>query len=191
MSLFTENILSKSALEAITENTPRGMEKTASRVLFEYAESMERITHYDFFICHAKIDETMILGLIQIMKKKGFNCYVDWINDPRLSRLQVTPETARLLKKRIRESTCLLYAFTEGSTHSKWMPWELGIKDGHNGKVLICPITKQVKDGFADQEYLGLYPYLTVHGYSLLPDLKYLEVNNLDKSTRSLVDWMK
>ena len=42
---------------------------------------------------------------------------------------------------------------------SKWMPWELGYFDGHNGNVAIFPILKDRKSTFVAQEYLGIYPH--------------------------------
>lgn len=190
MSLLTESMLIKSANEAIRDKSTRGMEKTASQVISEYNTAADRFTQFHFFICHAKIDEKLILGLIHILNQKGFSTYVDWINDPCLDRGQVTAETAKVLKRRIESSNCLLYAFTDNSSHSKWMPWELGIKDGHNGKVVICPIKSQEVEEFRGQEYLGIYPYLDITTYSLLPDLKYLKVIKLDNTQISLQDWM-
>jgi hypothetical protein len=44
------------------------------------------------------------------------------------------------------------------------MPWELGYSDGFHGRIAIVPITDQeiASEGYNGQEYLGLYPYVTV-----------------------------
>jgi hypothetical protein len=38
------------------------------------------------------------------------------------------------------------------------MRWELGFKDGHNGRVAILPIVDQSATNFDGQEFIGLYP---------------------------------
>jgi len=190
VGLLTERLLFDSTVKVIREESERGFEKTASEAIIENNEKMKKVAQYDFFICHAKVDGNLILGLIRLLKEKGYSAYVDWIDDPLLDRTNVTPKTAKVLKQRIRASRCLLYAFTENSEHSKWMPWELGIKDGHNGKVLITPITKQLVSTYSGQEYLGLYPYLTVFGSKEYPNLNYFELQNIDGTKPSLHDWM-
>lgn len=44
------------------------------------------------------------------------------------------------------------------------MPWELGFSDGLHGRVAIVPVTDQqeTSEAFQGQEYLGIYPYLTL-----------------------------
>lgn len=87
--------------------------------------------------------------------------YVDWIDDPQLGRDSVTPETADLLRVRMRYSTSLVFATSEESPKSKWMPWELGFFDGIGPKnIAILPIVKTEGEPFSGQEYLGLYPLI-------------------------------
>lgn len=74
-----------------------------------------------------------------------------------MDRKSVSPETARIIRGRIRNSMGTAYISTSNSTSSKWCPWELGVADGLKGKVCILPV---MDSSFIGQEYLGLYPYL-------------------------------
>lgn len=56
---------------------------------------------------------------------------------------------------------CLLYATSENSSLSKWMPWETGLMDGMKGRVAICPLMEDSNNNFNGQEYLSLYPFLS------------------------------
>ena len=65
---------------------------------------------------------------------------------------------------RMDNSKCLFFAFSENTEASKWMPWECGYFDGKVGRVAICPIIKGHNpiDEYQGQEFLGLYPYITI-----------------------------
>ena len=63
----------------------------------------------------------------------------------------------------MKHCTCLLFATTKNSTDSKWMPWELGLKDGQNGLVAILPVVQDKTERYSGQEYLGIYPYIDIH----------------------------
>lgn len=52
----------------------------------------------------------------------------------------------------------MLYAISNHSDDSKWMPWELGYFDGINGRIGIVPITQNSEDNLTGSEYLSLYP---------------------------------
>jgi hypothetical protein len=41
------------------------------------------------------------------------------------------------------KSASLLYAVSDNSSESKWMPWELGYSDALHGRVAVVPITDQ------------------------------------------------
>ncbi|QUP55481.1 hypothetical protein GO998_12570 [Ralstonia syzygii] len=91
----------------------------------------------------------------------GYKVYVDWIHDRHLSRDSVTKETAHVLRLRMQSSKSLFFATTASSSASRWMPWELGFKDGHNRKAAILPVSQTDSNSFAGQEYLGIYPYVS------------------------------
>ncbi|MCG2462385.1 hypothetical protein K8352_16610 [Flavobacteriaceae bacterium F89] len=88
--------------------------------------------------------------------------YVDWIEDPKLSRANVTKDTAVVLQARMKQCKALLYAFSENATNSKWMPWELGYFDGIKGTVAVLPISRTSKSSFQGSEYLGIYYFIQI-----------------------------
>jgi hypothetical protein len=137
--------------------------KSAASVLNEKVESSASVSQFDIFLSHSFSDQILILGIWLTLEDMGYRVYVDWIYDRHLGRHNVTKETAELLRERMRNSKCLFYATTENSSSSKWMPWELGYKDGHSGKCAILPISQhQSTNTYRGQEYLGIYPYVTV-----------------------------
>lgn len=116
-------------------------------------------TIFDVFISHSYEDADVIAGVKAIIERSGLSAYVDWIEDAQLDRSQVSSATADQLRKRMDKCRFLLFATSNASPRSKWMPWELGYFDGlKRGQVGIFPIVKQAGDHFQGQEYLGLYP---------------------------------
>ena len=92
----------------------------------------------------------------------GYSVYVDWIEDPKLSRAHVTRDTALHLQARMKQCKSLIYAFSENLTNSKWMPWELGYFDGIKGTAAVLPVSKTSKANFQGTEYLGIYYYIQI-----------------------------
>lgn len=119
---------------------------------------------FDIFLSHSYHDKAIIPPLKEELENFGFSVYVDWIVDKFLSREQVNKKTAEILQKRMKQSKCLVYATSQNSEDSKWMPWELGYFDGIKDKmVAILPIKKSTndfQDNFKGREYLGLYHYI-------------------------------
>lgn len=133
------------------------------RVRDELKRLAESQGQFDIFLSQRQLDAEIVKVLYDDITSMGYRVYVDWITDRELDRNQVNIETAAALRKRLREAKCLLYVATAGSIDSKWMPWELGFKDGHSNKVAILPIAASdvTSDSYRGQEYLGLYPYVT------------------------------
>jgi len=124
----------------------------------KFSESRE----YDIFLSHSYLDKDEIVSIISIIEDLGFSVYIDWIEDKQLDRSEVTQETADILRKRMNQCKSLLFATSQNSPDSKWMPWELGYFDGLKGKVAILPIVDEANQNeYAGQEYLGLYYYVT------------------------------
>ena len=117
---------------------------------------------YDIFLSHSSSDAGLVAGLKLELEDLGFLVYVDWIEDPKLSRANVTKETALILQGRMKQCSALLYAFSENAASSKWMPWELGYFDGIKGTVAVLPISKTSKSSFKGSEYLGIYYYIEI-----------------------------
>ena len=124
---------------------------------------------YDIFLSHSKLDEELVLGIKISLEEMGYSVYIDWIDDKQLDRRQVNTNTAQTLKNRMNKSKSLIFVTTENSIRSIWMPWELGYFDGHKGRVAILPIKKNNNDTeYKGQEYLGIYPYITIDGFNKL-----------------------
>jgi TIR domain len=118
---------------------------------------------YDIFLSHCFRDKTLTDGLVEQFESLGFTVYLDWREDPKLDRSRVNRDTAEVLRKRLETSSALFYVPSENSSGSKWMPWELGYMDGKKGTAAILPVSKSERaDDYEGQEYLGLYPYVTV-----------------------------
>lgn len=123
-------------------------------------ESVAR-ARYDYFLCHAKLDERLIKAIRDRLTARGYAVYVDWIDDAHLDRESVSAQTAETLRRRMDSSDALLFVSTQASTKSAWMPWELGYFDGSKGPehIGIVPIINtQSSRPHQGQEYLDLYP---------------------------------
>jgi len=121
--------------------------------------------NFDIFLSHSYQDKEIIPALKNELENMGYSVYVDWISDGCISRNKdINKETALILQKRMKQSKCLIYATSDNSQQSRWMPWELGYFDGIKDKMVgILPIKRYVnnfQDDFKGEEYLGLYYYI-------------------------------
>jgi len=131
---------------------------------------------FDIFLSHAYRDARVIAGVKRLIEDEGLSVYVDWIEDVQLDRESVTPGTASILRQRMQHCGHLVFASSEASPKSRWMPWELGYFDGlRQGHISIFPLVQQPGDQFKGQEYLGLYPafeLITIDGINRLATLQ-------------------
>lgn len=162
MALFSYDDLTRNRVTASMESYDRLYENR----LFKTANSIyvSEYDSYDIFLSHSYNDRAIIPALKAELEKLGYKVYVDWIDDKLLSRDNVSKDTAKVLQKRMKQSKCLIYATSENSSSSRWMPWELGYFDGIKDKMVgILPIKKygnNFRDDFKGEEYLGLYYYI-------------------------------
>lgn len=155
MALFKESaVRSRAAV-----GTP--VFESASSMLTKKAVASSTVEQFDIFLSHSFDDKDIVYGIWLLLEDMGYKVYVDWIQDRNLSRDKVTKETAEVLRVRMRNSKSLFFATSSNSSSSKWMPWELGFKDGHNKKAAILPIIQTDAQDYFGQEYLGIYPYIT------------------------------
>lgn len=162
MALFTE-----SAVRARARREMANFSKSASAVLVEHIEKQAAEKSWDIFLSHAYLDREMLSGTVLSIEDLGYSVYIDWREDPKLDRTQVTPATAGILRERMRSSKCLFFSVTPSATESAWMKWELGWKDGQNNRSAILPIESGDTDSWKGQQFLGLYPYVaggTING---------------------------
>lgn len=134
---------------------------TASRVLKEEVTNLRKSTsRYDIFLSHSFSDADIVLGIKRILEEEGnLRVFVDWVEHPELDRSRVTAETAAIIRAAMANSNSMIFATSEASPSSKWMPWELGFFDGSQGasKVAILPLVHAEGAEFRGQEYLALY----------------------------------
>lgn len=149
-----------------------------SQRLFGYAARNDIDTKFDIFISYNFNDQGVIRGVYNELTEMGFKVYVDFIIDPDLNRQNVTLETAKRIRARLENSKSLLYAQSPNAEMSRWMPWELGVVDGHTKKCAILPIFASVTYVYSKQEYLKLYPVIKPHATSRM--LVYKEVNGVE-----------
>lgn len=153
MSFFTKSMLRESLSEA-----------KSHRVMLNSMDLIKSVDDgdlFDVFLSHSYKDRIYISKLKKYIEINiGLSCYVDWITEPGvLGRDDVNIDTAKILKKRMRQSQSLVFCTSDNSPDSKWMPWELGYFDAHKGSVAVLPIVDEGQE-FRGQEYLSLYPYI-------------------------------
>lgn len=148
------------------------------------------IQKFDIFLSHSYLDAKEVLAIKELIEKYTNKVvYVDWINDVQLSREEVSPKTADLLRRRIASSKILIYAHSKNGTNSKWVPWELGYADAKIGKVAVFPIVEYSTDSIKGTEFMGLYPAIDLEGFKEQPGQKTLWVNLLDGTFKTLRSW--
>lgn len=129
-----------------------------SQRTFSYIAGRDVNTKFDIFISYNIHDQAVVFGVYNELTKMGFKVYVDFIIDPDLDRNNVTPDTAKRIRTRLENSKSLLYTLSPAVAMSRWMPWELGVVDGHTKKCAILPILVDGNSAYTKQEYLNLYP---------------------------------
>jgi TIR domain len=134
--------------------------RSAPTILNEHITKQFGVSQHDIFLSHAYDDKDLVIGLALILGDLGYSVYIDWRDESSLDRNHVTSATAERLRERMKTSKCLFYSTTENASQSKWMPWELGYKDGHNRRAAIVPISRHSTDSYNGQEFLGVYPYV-------------------------------
>ena len=154
MALFTEQQIRDRFSKESVERAVRTF--SAEDVLTE-GRIADSSKEYDIFLSHSSKDMELIAGLKLILNDLGYSVYVDW-NDNKLDPNDVTPDTAKVLRERMKQCKSLVYAFSENATNSKWMPWELGYFDAlKNSRVAVLPICETAKSGFKGTEFVGVY----------------------------------
>ncbi|HUI90624.1 MAG TPA: TIR domain-containing protein [Chitinivibrionales bacterium] len=148
----------RSYLQRIASQSFTILNEIKDEALASVKTASTKLTTFDIFISHSYQDKKTIFGIYKELTSLGYSIYVDWIVDKELDRDNVTKETAQLLRTRMKQSKSMFYAISNNSKTSKWMPWELGYFDGHNGKVAVFPVLEDNELTFNPPAYLRLYP---------------------------------
>jgi hypothetical protein len=192
MAFYTRSEIQQLGLRAAS-----GKNKTASALLKEEIITYDSdYAKYDVFLSHSIRDAGLILGIKSLLTSQGLKVYVDWIEDPSLDRSVVTAKTAETLRKRMRQSKSMVYAHSNNSPLSKWMPWEVGFFDGFNGNIVIFPIVDSENETFKGQEFLGLYPYIDKSGSAIWVNKGNAPMSSIGQTAsndefKRLKDWMR
>jgi hypothetical protein len=143
------------------------LRKSAATILDEAVTKVSAFSRFDIFLSHSIRDSEIVLGAKDLLERASYTVYVDWVVDPNLDRENVTAATAEKLRTRMRQSDMLVYLYSRHSQVSRWMPWELGYFDGHNGNVAVFPVLPDSGSlDFSKEEYLQLYPKVDFIGIS-------------------------
>lgn len=157
MALFTEQqVRARFESEKRTRNS-RGYRYFSATEVLNEGKIRDSVKLYDIFLSHSSKDKELIAGLKLILEDLGYSVYVDW-NDNALDPENVSPETAEVLRERMKQCKSLVYAFSENASNSKWMPWELGYFDAlKNSRVAVLPISQTAKYAYKGSEFIGVY----------------------------------
>lgn len=146
----------------------------------------------EVFLSHSSKDEEILPGVIKFLEGFGVKVYIDK-KDNALPKV-TSPETAEILKQRIRESRKFIVLVTENSKDSRWIPWELGLADEMKklNNIALLPAIKLYDNGsWTKQEYLGLYDRVELNRFKNQSDDKWIVVNHHENSGIELREWLK
>ena len=139
------------------------------------------------FLSHKHDEITVLENVICMLKNLKVEIYVDWLDDGMPK--ETCGETARRIKKKIKECKKFILLATEGAISSKWCNWELGFGDAHKywNNIAILPITEKNDDTFSGSEYLQIYPVIK-SDYRHITDGCFVEFAG---KRVSLIEWLK
>lgn len=163
------------AFEFITESEARRLARAEAHKSGPLAESdilLSRSTlrksasqqSWDVFMSHSLRDSEIVLGIRKFLEDNGLTVYVDWIDDPHLTRDRVTAATAQRLRARMGETRKMILTLSSNVQQSRWVPWELGYFDARSGGqgIAVLPVKR---DGDYEptkgMEYVDLYPKIS------------------------------
>ena len=194
MALFNRDIVLSRASTVLRENTTNYFSNEATAiesVCKSFSQSAKKTQIFDIFLSHSYSDRKGALGIKDIIENVfNYSVYIDWIDDRDLDRNSVSTKTAKRIRERMNKCKCLFYATSSYSSVSKWMPWETGLMDGINNKVAICPFMDDSNTNyFYGQEYLGIYPYVTIDT-AQGTNTEYLWINKNNETYVSFDKWL-
>ena len=135
---------------------------------------------FDVFLSYNIADIEVVMNIFYVLSKKGLKVYLDCVVDPDMKRSETDKQTAERIHNRLMNSNSLLYAQSPSAAQSNWMPWELGVVDGHTHKCFVMPVTKDAQQVTPRREYLALYPYVKLGADDKMMIVRESEGGNLD-----------
>lgn len=163
--------------------------------LFEQREFSARVRRdisvnakFDVFLSYNIADIEVVMDIFYFLSKKGLKVYLDCVVDPNMKRSETDKQTAERIHNRLMNSNSLLYAQSPSAGHSNWMPWELGVVDGHAHKCFVMPVTKDAQQVTPRREYLALYPYVKL---DMDDNMKIVRESSEGNFVTDFVDFVK
>lgn len=150
--------------ESYFRNKANRMSLYEQRTYSEELQGAPIDKQFDVFLSYNISDLNVVKDIYYTLSQMGFKVYLDCIVDADMKRNETDKDTAKRLQSRLKNSKSLIYAQSPEAGKSNWMPWELGVVDGHTGKCMIMPVTKDAKPISSRREYLLLYPYIKPWG---------------------------
>ena len=135
---------------------------------------------FDVFLSYNIADIEVVMNIFYVLSKKGLKVYLDCVVDPDMKRSETDKQTAERIHNRLMNSNSLLYAQSPSAAQSNWMPWELGVVDGHTHKCFVMPVTKDAQQVTPRREYLPLYTYVKLGADDKMMIVRESEGGNLD-----------
>lgn len=112
----------------------------------------------NIFLSHSSNDKDVLKDVISFLETfDNVKVYIDK-KDGDLPKV-TSPQTAKILKKRISECQKFIVLITDNTPKSRWIPWELGLADAIRTRrnIALLPYSRTTNDFITTQEYLGLY----------------------------------
>ncbi len=142
------------------------MQKAAAIDSYRFEESQNRMFKSGsigatVFLSHSHHDEDLIESARKILSEYGADIYIDW-KDPTMPEI-TSPETAQLIKDKIRNCHKFIMLASNNALDSRWVPWELGYADMSKGmeNIAVFPVAG-VYGGWNGSEYIAIYPKIEI-----------------------------
>ena len=107
MALFTEQQIRARFESEKRQRISRGYRYFSATEALNEGRITDSIHLYDIFLSHSSKDKELIAGLKLILEDLGYSVYVDW-NDDALDPNDVSLETAKILRERMKQSKSLV-----------------------------------------------------------------------------------
>ncbi len=107
------------------------------------------------FISHKKEDKGKALGLEKYLKERDIDSYVDVLD----SEINPTNVTERIVDN-LRRTTHLIVIFSEHTTKSMWVPFELGVAYERDSGIGVLKWADSEQSKIILPEYLNEFPVM-------------------------------
>lgn len=158
---------------------------------FSLNESIDKssVSAIKIFLSYRRKDILYVKPIVKLLKSRGVTVYIDYLDDT----LPNPPDhtTAAILRSSLTKCQKFILLATPNSKDSNWMPWELGLGDGHTGyeNTLILPLVEN-DDYWNEREYYKIYGYIK-EANSTNSTKRDWAVFYPDREAIWLTDWLK